>query len=97
MVEELWSLSIEAQAADLIADQGPEEKPLTLEQAQRLAEYELRSRALFHAGQMLQDLQMVPEATFGTSSRWQMAGALCAVDVDVNAEQKRYQQELGLR
>ncbi len=97
MVEELWSLSIQAKAAELIADRGAEEKPLTLEQAEHLAEYALRSSALFHAGQMFQDLQAIPEEAMGPGSRWQMAGALMAVDEDVNAEERSYWREIGLR
>ena len=98
MVEELWSLSIRAKAAELVADQGPEEKPLTLEAAERLADYELRSRALFHAAQMFQDLQAVPEAAFGGEfDRWHTAGALLALEEDVNAEHQRRQREIRPR
>ena len=49
MVEELWRASVEAQAAEFIAMQGPDEEPFTLEQARRRAELTLCSHALSDA------------------------------------------------
>ena len=97
MVEEFWRASVEAEAAEDIADQGPDEEPLTLEQARRGAKLTLCSGALSDARCMFEDLQMVPEEAFGTGSRWHFAAALYAVGEDVNAQYDRFGREMGRR
>ena len=97
LVEELWEATLEAEATEDIAEQGPDEEPLTLEQAKRGAKLTLCSGALSDARCMFEDLQMVPEESFGTGSRWHFAAALHAVGEDVNAEYDRLRRERGRR
>ncbi len=97
LVEELWSATVEAEAAEDIADQGPDETPLTPEQAKRRAKVVLCSHALSDARVLFEDLQAVPEEAFGSGSRWHLAAALHAVGEDVNAEFERVHREIGRR
>ncbi len=94
-LEELWSAAVEAEAAALIAMQGPEETPLTVEQAERLEALRLRSDALTDAHVLLEDLREVPEGAFGTRSRWEMAAAVKAASNEASVEHTPYALELG--
>ncbi len=98
LVEELWSATVEAETAEDIAHQGPEEEPLTLDQARRRAKVVLCSHALSDARCLFEDLLAVPEEAFGPNgSRWHLAAALHAVGEDVNAEYERVHREMGRR
>jgi hypothetical protein len=80
---------VKAYAADLAAIQGPDEDPLTREQAQRLAEPWLRCDALVDAQAVLEDLKDVPEEVFGARSRWALIAAIAAASTEAGAEQQR--------
>jgi hypothetical protein len=89
-IGEYWQAAVKAYAADLAAIQGPDEDPLTREQAQRLAEPWLRCDALVDAQAVLEDLKDVPEEVFGARSRrWVLIAAIAAASTEAGAEQQR--------
>jgi hypothetical protein len=95
-LEELWRATVRAKAADLIAIQRPDSKPLSFEQAQRHEELRLRTDALIDARVILEDLRLVPEQAFGSGSRWRLAAALKAAATEASAEHARCWRESGL-
>jgi hypothetical protein len=91
--EELWPVMVAQRAARLIASQAQGEKPLSREQAERLAVLLLRSDALNNARTILEDL---PEETFVATVRWEITAALKLMSEETAAEVRRYKRGIGL-
>jgi hypothetical protein len=86
-----WRAAVEHYAANLIAIQGPDEEPLTQEQAKRLAQPMLRSRELDKVGDIL---EFAPQEALGTKSRWPLLAALYAEAAAISEDLDRARREI---
>jgi hypothetical protein len=87
-----WRAAVEHYAADLIAIRGPDEEPLTQEQAERIAEPMLRSQELDKVRDIL---EFMPQEALGTRSRWPLLAALDAEMTATTEGLDRARREIG--
>jgi hypothetical protein len=89
-----WRAAVAEEAADIRANQGEGEEPISWEQAERFASAWLRQEAISTACGLLLD---APEDVFGSAERWAIVAGLRAASESTRDEAAACKREIGLK